>query len=112
MSDGPVALARTYYRALDEHEYETLAELLAEEFVHDRPDMTLDGADRFVEFMREERPQTDTTHRVDDVFTDDDGGEVAIRGRLLTADGNSITGFVDVFTVGDGGLHRIETYTN
>jgi len=130
MTDGAVAAARAYYRALDDHDYDALAALLAPEFVHDRPDLTLEGRERFVAFMREERPQTDTTHRIDAVYrtaerdgdgaaerTDDEptGGEttdVAARGRLLTADGERITGFVDAFTVVDGDLVRVDTFTN
>jgi len=112
MTDGPVALARTYYRALDEHEYETLTEALADEFVHDRPDLTLEGRERFVAFMREDRPQKDTEHRIVDMFEPPDGDGVAVQGRLLTADGDEITGFVDVFSTTDGAIRRIVTYTH
>ncbi|QLH75881.1 nuclear transport factor 2 family protein [Halosimplex rubrum] len=122
MTDG-AERARAYYRVLDEADYDRLADLLAEGFVHDRPDRTIDGRDRFVEFMREERPQTDTTHRVEAVFggrTDGDGregddeadGGVAVQGRLLAADDSVITGFVDVFSVCEAGIERIETYTD
>jgi len=112
--EGPVARARAYYRALDDDEYDLLAALLAPGFVHERPDMTLEGRERFVRFMREERPATDTTHPVDGVYRRDgsDGGEgdgpdgatdteVAVRGRLLAADGRELTGFVDVFTTAE-----------
>ncbi|WP_123536795.1 nuclear transport factor 2 family protein [Halosimplex salinum] len=121
MSDRAVERARAYYRALDDHDYDALADLLADGFVHDRPDLTLDGCERFVAFMREERPQKDTTHRVEAVYRvhEDErgyeretGGAVAVRGRLLDADGEQITAFVDVFTVGDPGLERIDTYTH
>jgi ketosteroid isomerase-like protein len=111
-----VASAREYYRALDDHDYEALRGLLAVEFVQERPDLTLDGRDRFVRFMREERPQKDTTHRVDAVYTDaetsdDDATEVAVRGRLLDADGAPIVRFLDVFDVGPAGIERLDTYT-
>jgi ketosteroid isomerase-like protein len=121
MTDG-ADRARAYYRALDEADYGGLADLLAEGFVHERPDRTVDGRDRFVEFMREERPQTDTDHRVEAVFaarggagSRDDGeagGSIAVQGRLLAADGSVITGFVDVFSLDDAGIERIETYTD
>jgi ketosteroid isomerase-like protein len=121
MTDG-ADRARAYYRALDEADYGRLADLLAAGFVHERPDRTIDGRDRFVEFMREERPQKDTSHRVEAMFetrggvggdTDDDHGErVAAQGRLLAADGSAITGFVDVFAIGETGIERIETYTD
>jgi len=61
----PAALARAYYDALDAGEYDRLASLLAPEFVQRRPDRTFEGRDRFVAFMRDERPNTDTTHAVD-----------------------------------------------
>jgi ketosteroid isomerase-like protein len=113
------AAARAYYRALDEGDYDALAGLLAPEFVHVRPDRTLEGRDRFVRFMREERPQTDTTHPIDGVFASADGGTesdagtdaVAVRGRLLDSDGERITGFVDVFAFEDGAVASIHTYT-
>lgn len=128
MSDPPVApveQARAYYRALDGGDYERLAALLAEDFVHDRPDRTIEGRERFVRFMREERPQTDTSHPVDAVFEAEGGGRpegletsgqrpegtVAVRGRLLDADGERIVGFVDVFEFAADRVQRVETYT-
>lgn len=120
MTDG-AERARAYYRALDEGDYDRLADLLAAEFVHDRPDRTIDGRERFVAFMREERPQTDTDHRVEAVFAaregvgsrdGEAGGSIAVQGRLLAADGSVITGFVDVFSLDDAGIERIETYTD
>jgi ketosteroid isomerase-like protein len=117
--DGPVAHARAYYRALDGGDYDLLGALLAPGFVHERPDMTLEGRERFVRFMREERPSTDTTHPVDGVYRRDgpgkpagDGTEVAVRGRLLAADGRELTGFVDVFTFECGRMVRLRTYTD
>jgi ketosteroid isomerase-like protein len=121
--EDPAALARAYYRALDGHDYDLLTELLAPSFVHERPDRTLDGRERFVRFMRDERPQTETSHPIDGIYRPapaSDGGELAgeattgvvVRGRLLAADGSQITGFVDVFSVADGQLHRLETFTN
>ncbi len=139
MSDPPtepVAQVRAYYRALDGADYDLLGALLAEDFVHDRPDQTIEGRERFVRFMREERPQTDTTHPIDAVFEAPDGagpggtpvssaqssdgsepadrqtgGTVAVRGRLLDADGDPIAGFVDVFTFAADRIARVETYT-
>jgi ketosteroid isomerase-like protein len=119
----PVGLARAYYEAIDAAAYDRLRGLLAEGFVQERPDRTLEGADRFVRFMREERPSTDTTHPVDGVYRRDSGGvtgsgeadagpEVAVRGRLLTADGTELTGFVDVFSFEDERMVRLRTYTD
>lgn len=113
--------AREYYRALDAEDYEALSDLLAPEFVQERPDLTLSGRERFLRFMREERPRTDTTHRVDAVYVAaSDGGretategvsEVAVRGRLLDAEGDLLVRFVDVFAGGAGGFERLDTYT-
>jgi ketosteroid isomerase-like protein len=106
------ATAREYYRALDEHDYEALAAILAAGFVHHRPDRTIEGRDRFVRFMREERPRTDTGHVLERVYEPSDGaGEVAVRGRLEGADGDRLFGFVDVFTVDDA-IERLCTYTD
>jgi ketosteroid isomerase-like protein len=104
-------LALSYYRTLDDGDYEALTDLLASGFVHDRPDTTLEGRERFVRFMREERPRTDTTHDVDAVYgpTADDAG-VAVRGRLL-ADGALLVEFVDAFSYDGGAITRINTYT-
>jgi ketosteroid isomerase-like protein len=117
MTDSAAELARAYYRALDDGDYDRLADLLTEGFVHERPDLTLEGRERFVAFMREERPQEDTSHRVDAVFeghgaVDAGSGGVAVQGRLLAADGEPITGFVDVFSLAEPGIERIETYTD
>jgi len=133
------AMARSYYRALDEDDYGTLADLLAPEFVHYRPDRTIEGRDRFVRFMRDERPMKATSHPVDAVYATgaarsgrgDDGdsnggessdgggagngdsgtGEVAVRGRLLDPDGDPVVSFVDVFSFADGAVETIHTYT-
>jgi ketosteroid isomerase-like protein len=115
------ATAREYYRALDEHDYEALAAILAAGFVHHRPDRTIEGRDRFVRFMREERPLKDTSHPVDAVYertgnADDTSAEtppeVAVRGRLLKADGSRLASFVDVFTFGSDEIDALRTYTH
>jgi ketosteroid isomerase-like protein len=106
----PVDRARAYYRAIDGDDYDLLSTLLVEGFVHDRPDRTIEGRARFVQFMRAERPQTETTHPIDGVYRREDGG-VAVRGRLLDADGDPIVGFVDVFEFDGDRIRRIETYT-
>ena len=100
--------ARAYYRAVDDGAYERLGSLLAPEFAHERPDRTLDGRERFVRFMREERPMTDAVHAVDAVYRD--GREVAVRGRLRR-DGDDLFGFVDVFSFEADAIARIRTYT-
>jgi ketosteroid isomerase-like protein len=112
--------ARAYYRTIDAGEYDRLEGLLAPDFVHDRPDRTLSGADRFVRFMREERPMTDTIHAVDALYHEGAGaestdadvgdGEIAARGRLLRGE-ESLFEFVDVFAFEGADVARLRTYT-
>lgn len=104
-----VATARAYYRALDDHDYDLLADVLGPDFVHERPDRTIEGRERFVEFMREERPQTETSHPIETVYTG--SSTVAVEGRLLTVDGEEITRFVDVFAFDGGAVCRLTTHT-
>jgi ketosteroid isomerase-like protein len=110
-----------YYEAIDGGDYDRLADLLDPGFVHERPDRTLEGRDRFVAFMRDERPLTDTEHVVDATYERDPGGGddgsepagaagVAVRGRLLDADGDELFAFVDVFDVEGGRPTRLRTY--
>ncbi len=102
---------RAYYRALDAHDYDDLAELLDSDFIHYRPDRTIESCERFVRFMREERPMTDTTHEIRSVFRAVEGEAVAARGRLLDADGEALFEFVDVHEFADGAIAAIHTYT-
>jgi ketosteroid isomerase-like protein len=108
-NDDAAELARAYYDAIDEGDYDALRDVLAPEFTHARPDMTLDGRESFVDFMREGRPQPDTRHIVDAVYDGRDG--VAARGRVLDAEGE-LFAFVDVFAVEQGRIERLETYAN
>ncbi|MEF8808168.1 nuclear transport factor 2 family protein [Natronomonas sp.] len=108
--DGP-ALAREYYRAIDDGDYEALREALAAEFVHRRPDMTLEGREEFVSFMRSDRPDTETEHSLDAVYVAD-GNRVAAEGRLLRTDGNVWFRFVDAFEIGERGIREVRTYTD
>jgi len=105
-SDGD--LVRAYYAAIDAGDYDRLRSLLAPGFVQFRPDRTFDGRDRFIAFMRDERPDTDTTHAVDRVYPAGPG--VAVQGRLLDADGDEVFAFVDVFDSCEGRLTALETY--
>ena len=101
-------LAREYYRAIDEHDYEALSDVLASDFTHDRPDGTIEGREAFVQFMRDERPETDTTHEVMELFRNERG--IAVRGKLNRADGSVWFTFVDVFGVRDGVIESLKTY--
>ena len=105
-----------YYEAVDAMDADTLAAVLAPEFRHDRPDRTIEGRDRFVEFMMDERPRTDTVHAVDTLFlpeaaADARGREVAAHGRLFADDGEELFAFVDLFTVADGEIVDLRTFT-
>ncbi|MFA9516518.1 nuclear transport factor 2 family protein [Halopenitus sp. H-Gu1] len=102
-------LVHSYYATIDDGDYEGLSELLDPEFVHDRPDRTLTGRDRFLAFMREKRPRTDTEHVIDAVYAN--GDDRAVRGSLLDADGNVLFAFVDVFSLGSDRIDSLRTYT-
>ncbi|WP_135824723.1 nuclear transport factor 2 family protein [Halorussus ruber] len=116
--DAPVdaeTVALAYYDAIDAGDYDRFADLLAPDVVHERPDRTIEGRDTLVGFMRDDRPDKDTSHEVRSVFGDSDG--VAIEGRLRGADGNPMFEFVDVFDFensvegGEAKIGRIRTYT-
>jgi ketosteroid isomerase-like protein len=102
------ATVRGYYRALDEHAYEALDEVLAPEFVHDRPDRTFVGRTAFVQFMRDERPMKDTSHELEAIY-DDEAGAVA-HGRLLDSEDTPLFQFVDIFEFEDGKATRVTTF--
>ncbi len=103
-------LVRAYYRALDDHRYDDLRELLSPEFTQRRPDRRFESPERFVRFMREERPLTDTTHEVRGLYTSEPG--VAVRGGLLDSSGMELFEFVDVFSFdSEGWIERLVTYS-
>lgn len=98
-----------YYDAIDAGAYDRLRDRLTPEFVHRRPDRTLDGRERFVRFMREERPRTDTEHVLESVCVGE--RETFARGRLRTADGDDLFGFVDVHRIEGDRIASLATYT-
>jgi|APHM01.1.fsa_nt_gi Nuclear transport factor 2 (NTF2) domain. len=102
-------LARDYYRAIDAGDMEALRAVLAPAFTQERGDRTITGRDEFVQFMAGERPETDTEHHIDMIYTAPDG--VAVQGRLFHGDGSLFFGFVDVFQV-EGQLSHLITYSN
>lgn len=101
---------RAYYDALDDHTYETFESLLAEDFYQERPDRTLDGRERFVSFMRDERPLTETTHELKDLY-ENDGDEIVARGILRNADGEPLFEFVDRHVFDGDRIAHVETFT-
>lgn len=109
--DG-ATLVREYYRSIDEKEYAALRELLIDEFTHRRPDMTIDGRDAFVAFMRDDRPDRATEHSLEAVYEERNGGRIAAEGTLLRSDGTAWFGFVDSFVVDEGRIRSVRTYTD
>ncbi|MFC4550254.1 MULTISPECIES: nuclear transport factor 2 family protein [Halorussus] len=118
---------RAYYDAIDAKDFETFADCFAPDVVHERPDRTIEGRETLVGFMRDDRPQKDTSHEVRRVFAgagssgaggtdgdeiDGDGGAVAVEGRLLDSGGEPLFSFADVFDLEDGRIVRIRTYTH
>ncbi|MFC4450847.1 nuclear transport factor 2 family protein [Halorussus aquaticus] len=109
--------ARAYYDAIDAGDYDRFADLLAPGVVHERPDRTIEGRETLVGFMRDDRPNKGTTHEVEAVYVEAEGGDAAVRGRLRDADGAPMFAFVDAFEVetADEGrtprISRIRTYT-
>ncbi len=106
---GDESIVRDYYRAIDEGAYGNLEELLAPGFAQRRPDRTIEGRAAFVRFMREDRPMTETSHRVAEVIVAE--GRAVARGELLDGDGEAVFGFADVFSIREGRLAALETYT-
>jgi ketosteroid isomerase-like protein len=110
-----------YYRAIDGEGEDFLEDLLTADFVQERSDRTFEGREEFVRFMREERPDPNTTHEVRACFRATDGGggpevaageeRVAVQGRVRRSDGTPWFDFVDVFTVAEGRIQRLETYS-
>ncbi|MDQ2050602.1 nuclear transport factor 2 family protein [Natronolimnohabitans sp. A-GB9] len=104
----PVSVVKQYYRALDEHDYETLEDVLTSEFVQRRPDRTFESREAFVCFMRDARPNPDTEHELETVVAD--GDRVAVRGRVFDGE-TALFEFADFFVLEDGRIGRLETYT-
>jgi ketosteroid isomerase-like protein len=105
-------VVREYYRAIDEDEYDVLSGVLTGDFVHYRPDTTVEGREAFVAFMRSGRPEPDTEHAIEAVYAAVDDDRTAAEGRLLRADGSEWFGFVDTFEIGETGIRSIRTYTD
>jgi ketosteroid isomerase-like protein len=110
------AIVRAYYRAIDDHDYEAFADRLAPDVVHRRPDRTIDGRETLVAFMRDDRPDTETSHELRHVYDGDadavDGdGAVVVEGCLLDSAGNELFTFADAFSLSDGRIAEIRTYT-
>jgi len=101
------ALVRRYYDALDSHDYEALESLLDPAFVQCRPDRSFDGRAAFVQFMREDRPNPDTSHDLEAVVAN--GTQVAARG-CVRADGETLFEFADFFECEDGQIVALETF--
>lgn len=107
-----VEMVRAYYQALDGKEYDRFETLLAPEFAHRRPDRSLVGREAFVGFVRDDRPQRDTSHDIDEIYIPgSEAPEVVARGRLRNTDDEELLAFVDVFRFDEGRLVALNTYT-
>lgn len=108
MTADPGTLVRQYYDALDEHEYGRLETVLTSAFVQHRPDRSFESRRAFIRFMREERPNPETSHDLLEIV--DDGETVAARGRVLDS-GTVLFEFADFFAFEDGRISRLDTYS-
>jgi len=98
--DSP-AIVTEYYRCLDEHEYETLKSVLAADFMQYRPDRTFEDRTAFISFMRDDRPLTNTRHRIETVKQAPES--IAVYGRLLDSNEEEVLSFIDVFEISEEG---------
>lgn len=105
----PAALVRAYYDAIDADEYDRLRELLAPAFTQERGDRTFEDRESFVAFMRDDRPERDTTHEVQHVTAD--GDRVVAEGTLRRANGEVWFRFADAFEIDHGRIASLRTYT-
>ncbi|WP_416840192.1 nuclear transport factor 2 family protein [Haloferax sp. DFSO52] len=103
-------LARLYYTALDEHGYDTLRDILDPDFVQHRGEMTLDGREEFVSFMRDDRPQKDTTHVIDRYIQSKSEDEIVVRGHLEDSTGDELFVFLDRFRTREGQISELKTF--
>jgi ketosteroid isomerase-like protein len=104
--------ARSYYTALDDHHYETFESLLTPEFVHVRPDRTLEDRAAFIEFMQEGRPLHTTTHDQVEFYENNAGDELVVHGVLRDEEGEKLFKFLDRHVFGDDRIARVETFTS
>ncbi len=102
-------LVDEYYRCLDAGEYDTLRSILHPGFVQHRPDRSFESREAFVEFMEHGRPDTDTTHEVDQVL--ESTASLAAAGQLFDADGTKLFDYIDVFRFDDGQILAVDTFS-
>lgn len=105
----PATLARSYYEAIDEDEYDRLRDLLAAEFTQQRSDRTFEDRESFVSFMQHDRPERDTIHEIEHVTATED--RVVVEGALRRSNGEVWFEFADAFDVTDGKLASLRTYS-
>lgn len=122
------SVVRQLYTHLDAGNYEELAGLLSPNFVHTRPDMVLEGRDDYLKFMEHERPETDTVHVIEGLYTtsfsenkrseseygrthSEEGEHVVVEGKLEINDQIAFR-FVDVVTLEEKTVTAIKTYTD
>lgn len=108
-SMDPADLVRSYYDAIDGDDYERLSELLAPSFTQQRGDRTFEDREAFIRFMREERPERDTTHDLHHLTADEE--RVVVEGTLRRANGEVWFRFADAFDVEGDRLSGLRTYS-
>ncbi|MDY6764622.1 MAG: nuclear transport factor 2 family protein [Halobacteria archaeon] len=104
---------RKYYTCLDRDLYDDLADILAQDMVHYRPDRTIEGRDTFISFMRDKRPLKDTTHEIESIYRKLGSAdqEIAVRGSLKQGD-DALFEFIDVVSFDqDRRIKSIYTFT-
>lgn len=102
-------MVTAYYRSLDENDTDQLRTLLSPSFRQVRPDRTFEDRSAFLEFMASGRPRMDTTHDLQRVVSD--GTTVVATGVVCSEEDETLLSFADVFTVEDGRIELLETYT-
>ncbi|GAB3681473.1 hypothetical protein GCM10028857_05750 [Salinarchaeum chitinilyticum] len=105
----PATLARSYYEAIDDDEYDRLRDLLDPAFTQQRADRTFEDRESFVSFMQHDRPDRDTTHEIEHVTAATD--RVVVEGTLRRSNGEVWFEFADAFEVEDGALASLRTYS-
>lgn len=105
-------IVKIYYRSLDNHKYDKLKDILYPEFTHYRPDRTIETRKSFISFMKNQRPNKNTTHKIDEIYTKKK--EIAIKGQLQKNQNKKLFEFIDVFTFTQKTktkIKQIKTYT-
>jgi ketosteroid isomerase-like protein len=112
--DSQIKVLESYYRFIDDEQYDALFDLFADDIVYHRPGADpIRGKAAFEQFYREERPLEDGTHEIDEYLVD--GDRVSVRGRFEgLLDGEEIAfGFADIHHFDEDGKIEVRwTYVD